>query len=345
MGTTALGREFRSAQSPHPSAVSERRDLSDVLNDWRTETGVGVGLVLLCALWIALAPNFATATNLSLMLAQASVLMVVAVGQTFVILTGEIDLSVGSTIGLTTIIVAALTVKASVAWPLAVLAAVAVGALIGMATGLLRVIWGIPSFIVTLGLLTALQGIAFTISNGVTIAPTPPQLSPLWAGSLIGIATPIWVMIVVVGLGLWTLSSTRYGRRIYAIGGNLEAARRYGVRSSMIKVSVFVIVQLCAVLGGLLYTAQLGSGNATVGRFFELNVIASVVVGGVALFGGQGRLVGTALGVLFISVLANGLTLVGVSSYLFLIAQGLVVIAAVWFAAVQQRRAALRRSR
>jgi ribose/xylose/arabinose/galactoside ABC-type transport system permease subunit len=275
-----------------PPPKSKRRDLTDVFNDWRAETGVGVGLVLLCALWIALAPNFLTGTNLSLMLAQASVLMVVAVGQTFVILTGEIDLSVGSTIGLTTVIVAALTVKASIAWPLAVLAAIAIGVLIGMATGLLRVIWGIPSFIVTLGLLTALQGIAFTISNGVTIAPTPEALAPLWAGSLAGIATPIWVMIVVLALGLWMLSQTRYGRRIYAIGGNLEAARRYGVRTSLIKVSVFVIVQLCAVLGGLLYVAQLGSGNATVGRVFELNVIASVVVGGVALFGGHGRLIG-----------------------------------------------------
>jgi ribose/xylose/arabinose/galactoside ABC-type transport system permease subunit len=241
--------------------------------------------------------------------------------------------------------VAALTVKASIAWPLAVLAVIAIGILIGTATGLLRVIWGIPSFIVTLGLLTALQGIAFTISNGVTIAPTPDDLSPLWAGSLAGIATPIWVMIAVLAVGLWTLSQTRFGRRIYAVGGNLEAARRYGVRTSLIKVSVFVVVQLCAVLGGLLYTAQLGSGNATVGRFFELNVIASVVVGGVALFGGHGRLIGTALGVLFISVLANGLTLVGVSSYLFLIAQGLVVIAAVWFAAVQQRRATQRTRR
>jgi ribose/xylose/arabinose/galactoside ABC-type transport system permease subunit len=332
-------------KSAPPPAAADRRDLSGLFNEWRAETGVGVGLVLLCALWIAIAPNFATATNLSLMLAQASVLMVVAVGQTFVILTGEIDLSVGSTIGLTTVVVAALTVKASVAWPLAVLAAIVIGVLIGTATGLLRVIWGIPSFIVTLGLLTALQGIAFTISNGVTIAPTPDALSPLWAGSLAGIATPIWVMIVVLGLGLWTLSQTRYGRRIYAIGGNLEAARRYGVRTSLIKVSVFVVVQLCAVLGGLLYTAQLGSGNATVGRFFELNVIASVVVGGIALFGGHGRLIGTALGVLFISVLANGLTLVGVSSYLFLIAQGFVVIAAVWFAAVQQRQAARRSAR
>ena len=337
---TATGQRTGPEISLAVPTTSSSRNLGEVLNDWRSETGVGIGLVLLCLLWVLLAPNFATATNLSLMLAQASVLMVVAVGQTFVILTGEIDLSVGSTIGLTTVVLAALTVKASVAWPLAVLAAVAIGVLVGLFTGVLRVVWGIPSFIVTLGLLTALQGIAFTISNGVTIAPTPDALSPLWAGSLVGIATPIWVMVVVLAAGMWVLSQTRYGRRIYAIGGNIEAARRYGVPTAWLKLSVFVVVQLTAVLGGLLYTAQLGSGNATVGRVFELNVIASVVVGGVALFGGQGRLVGTALGVLFISVLANGLTLMGVSSYLFLIAQGLVVIAAVWFAAVQQRRAA-----
>ena len=317
----------------------------EVLNSWRSEIGVGVGLLALCLLWVVVAPNFLSTTNITLVLQQMSVLMIVATGQTFVILTGEIDLSVGSAIGLTTVVIAALTVKLDVPWPVAVAAVFAMGTALGLFTGVLRVVWAIPSFIVTLGLLTALQGIAFTISDGVTIAPTPAALSPLWDGSLMGVPTTIWLMLVVLGVAVWVLTQTRYGRHLYAMGGNAEASRRYGINIARLKVSVFVIVQCCAVVGGLLYAAQLGSGNATIGRMFELNVIASVVVGGVALFGGQGRLIGTALGVLFISILANGLMLLGVSSYVFLIAQGFVVIGAVWFSAVQQQRASRRSHR
>ncbi|KAA9153958.1 ABC transporter permease [Amycolatopsis acidicola] len=308
------------------------------LASWRAELGIAGGLVLLAVLWTAFAPNFASGTNLSILLQQTSVLMIVAVGQTFVILTGEIDLSVGSTIGLTTVVLALLTVDAHVPLPIAIVTVFVMGALIGLFTGILRVVWNIPSFIITLGLLTALQGLAFTLSGGVTVSPLPEALSPLWDGRFLGLPTPVWLMIVVIAAGLWVLRQTRYGRHLYAIGGNTEAARRYGLKVNALRVSTFVIVQCLAVFGGILYAAQLNSGNATVGDQLELDVIAGVVVGGVALFGGRGRLLGTVVGVLFIETLANGLTLLGVSSYLYLIAQGLVVIAAVVFAAVQQRR-------
>ncbi|AOS63390.1 ABC transporter permease [Actinoalloteichus hymeniacidonis] len=333
----------RQPAAPGPAASDRAgtpaRSVS-IWSSWRSEIGVGVGLVLLTLLLSVLAPNFLSGTNLSLLLQQMSVLMIVAVGQTFVILTGEIDLSVGSTIGLTTVVVAMLTAQQNVPLPLAILIVLAMGVLIGLFTGALRVIWEIPSFIITLGLLTALQGIAFTLSDGVTISPMPEGMAALWDGSLLGIPTPVWLMALVVGVGMWVLRQTRYGRHLYAMGGNNEAARRYGINVRVLRVSVFVIVQSLAVLGGLLYASQLNSGNATVGRMLELDVIAGVVVGGVALFGGRGRLVGTLIGVLFISTLANGLTLMGVSSYVYLIAQGLFVVAAVWFSAVQQRRGA-----
>ncbi|MEU6719037.1 ABC transporter permease [Nonomuraea sp. NPDC046802] len=306
------------------------------MTGWRTEAGVGSGLVLLVLLWIAVAPNFLTLTNMTVLLQQMSVLMIVAVGQTFVVLTGEIDLSVGSSVGLTTVLVAVLTVRAGLPLPVAVAAVLAGGVLIGLFTGLLRVIWNIPSFIITLGLLSALQGVAFTVSDGVTVSPIPDGLGPLWDGSLIGIPTPVWIMICTVAAGMWVLRQTRYGRHLYALGGNAEACRRYGINVHALRVSTFVVVQCLAVLGGLLYAAQLDSGNATIGRGMELNVIAGVVVGGVSLFGGTGRLAGTALGILFISVLGNGLTLIGVSSYVFLICQGLVVIGAVLWSGLRQ---------
>lgn len=324
------------AQAERRVAAPAPRPARRPWSTWRAELGVGLGLVLLCLLWTALAPNFTTGTNLTLLLQQTSVLMIVAVGQTFVILTGEIDLSVGSTIGLTTVVVAVLTVHHGLPLIVAVLVVLAMGVGLGLFTGLLRVIWGIPSFIVTLGLLTALQGVAFTISGGATVSPVPDALSPLWEGSLLGIPAPVWLMASAVGLGAWVLGQTRYGRHLYAMGGDAEVSRRYGIDVRAIRVSVFVIVQCAAVLGGLLYAAQLDSGNATIGRMMELNVIAGVVVGGVALFGGTGRVVGTVLGILFIATLANGLTLLGVSAYVYLIAQGLVVVAAVWFTALQR---------
>jgi ribose/xylose/arabinose/galactoside ABC-type transport system permease subunit len=236
------------------------------LTSWRSELGVGSGLVILAIIWAFVAPNFLSGTNISLLFQQMSVLMVIAVGMAFVMLTGEIDLSVGSTVGLSTVVLAALTVQHG--WPLvlAIVVCLATGAVIGLFTGLLRAIWNIPSFIITLGLLTALQGIAFLITNGVTIAPVPSALSPLWNGKLAGIPTPIWVMVVVVALGAWVLHRTRYGRHVYAVGGNPEASRRYGVKVNRIRVTNFVIVQMLAVLGGLLYAAELSSGNATIGQ-------------------------------------------------------------------------------
>jgi ribose/xylose/arabinose/galactoside ABC-type transport system permease subunit len=321
--------------------IADRRMLwrpEGPLSTWRTEIGVGSGLVLLVLLWAAIAPRFLTTTNITLLFQQTSVLMILAIGQTFVILTGEIDLSVGSMLGLSTVVLAALTVQAGVPVVLAIAAVVAMGAVAGLFTGTLRVVWEIPSFIVTLGLLTALSGVAFTLSGGVTISPTPDSLVPLWDGSLLAIPTPVWLMAIIVAVAAWVLRKTRYGRHIYAVGGNPEASRRYGVRVRALRISVFMTSGALAAFGGVLYTAQLHAGNATVGKGFELNVIAGVVVGGVSLFGGVGRLAGTVLGILFIAVLSNGLMLLGVSSYVFLIAQGFVVIGAVWWAALQKRR-------
>ncbi|MHA6631089.1 ABC transporter permease [Pseudonocardia sichuanensis] len=253
-------------------------------------------MALLCLLWAALAPNFTNGTNLTLLLQQTSVLMIVAVKQTFVILTGEIDLPGG--IDDRAHHRGRRRAHAHHDLPLlvAILVVLAMGVGLGLFTGLLRVVWEIPSFIVTLELLTALQGLAFTISGDVTVSPVPDALSPLWEGSLLGIPTPVWLMVAAVGLGAWVLGQTRYGRHLYAMGGNAEVSRRYGIDVRAMRMSVFVIVQCAAVLGGLLYAAQLESGNATIGRMMELNVIAGVVVGGVALFGGTGRVVGTVRG-------------------------------------------------
>ena len=305
--------------------------------DWRTELSLVTGLLILGVLWTIYAPNFLTATNFSLLAQQSSVMMIVAVGMTYVLLTGEIDLSVGSTLGLSGVLLAELTVHRHIPLLMAVVVVVGVAAAIGLFTGILRVRWGIPSFIVTLGLLSALQGAAFTISNGVSISPLPSEMSWLWYGKIAGISLPILMMVVIVAFAAWTLSRTRYGRHLYAVGGNAESARRYGLSIGRLRISVFVLVQCLAAIGGMMFASQLGTGNATVGQGLELNVIAAVVIGGTSLFGGTARISGTVLGVMFIAILTNGLMLMGVSAYVNLIAQGIVVIAAVWWNVIQRR--------
>lgn len=307
------------------------------LRSWRTEAGVGTALIGLCVVWGLVAPNFLTPTNVRLLLQQTSVLMIIAVAQTFVILCAEIDLAVGSMVALAGSLFASLVVQHGWPMPLALGAVAAVGVASGLVIGGLRVLWGIPSFIITLGFLSAYQGAAFSITDGQSISPVPDSFSVLWGGDIVGIPLPIVIMAAIAALAALVLGQTRYGKHVYAVGGNAEAARRYGIRVSTIRISVFVITQCLAALGGLMLTSELSAGNATIGQGTELNSIAAVVVGGTSLFGGIGRIAGTVVGVLFIAVLGNGLILLGVSPYVLLIAQGLVVVGAVWWSVLQRR--------
>lgn len=322
------------------SEQDPRRPLSErlltVLKAWRTEAGVATVLIALVVLWTFVAPNFATSANLVSLLRQSAVVMIIAVGMTMVIIAAEIDLSVGATAGLAGVLFAWLTVEFSSPVWLALAITLAVPALIGVFIGTLRIRWAIPSFITTLGLLTAVRGAGFLISDGISITPLPDGFGVLWNGHLGPVPIPIVVMAIVVAAGWFMLTQTQLGRHIYAIGGDAEAASRYGVNVNRIRVGVFVIVQMLAALGGLIFASRLNAGNATVGQFLELDVIAAVVVGGTSLFGGVGRITGTVLGTLFIATLRNGMVLSGVSPYAFMIAQGLVIVLAVWWSMVQR---------
>jgi ribose/xylose/arabinose/galactoside ABC-type transport system permease subunit len=258
-----------------------------------------------------------------------------------VIIAGEIDLSVGATIGLSGVVFAWLVVKhgvpMSVAFALVALLAAAIGAF----TGVLRVFWAIPSFITTIGLLSVLRGAAFLISEGVSIGPLPSSLGVLWYGHVLGVPLPI-VLAAIVAIVAWIiLSRTRFGQHLYATGGSAETAARYGIPVWRLRIAVFVIVQLLAACGALMLDARLNAGTATNGELFELDVIAAVIVGGTSLAGGTGRIIGTLIGVLFVAVLRNGLVLMGVDPVVFMIAQGFVIILAVWWSML--RRAGGRR--
>ncbi len=324
---------------PVPASLSAppRPDsIRDALGAWRTEIGVAIGLAVLIALFSAVAPNFATAGNVASILRQVSVTAIVAVGMTMVIIAGEIDLSVGATVGLSGVVFAQLIVQLGLPAWLSFVGVLAVAALIGTFIGGLRVMWGIPSFITTIGLLSAVRGIAFLLSDSQTIGPLPNALGNLWFGDVLGIPVPIALMAVTIVLGWFVLSETPFGRHLYALGGNPVTASRYGIPVKRMKIYVFIIVQALAATGGVLIAARLNGGSATVGDLFELDVIAAVIVGGTALTGGVGRMLGTVLGVLFVAVLRNGMVLMGVDPIVFMIAQGFVIILAVWWSMLRR---------
>jgi ribose/xylose/arabinose/galactoside ABC-type transport system permease subunit len=328
---------------PHAAggAGSVARRPGEWLAEWRSEIGVGTALIALIVGLSFVATNFFSLANFASLLTQTSVTAIVAVGMTMVIIAGEIDLSVGSTVGLSGVVFAWLVVKYGMPMSVAFAIVALMSAAIGAFTGMLRVFWAIPSFITTIGLLSVLRGAAFMISEGVSIGPLPASLGARWYGSALGVPLPI-VLAAIAAIVAWiVLSRTRFGQYLYAIGGSAETAARYGVPVWRLRVAVFVIVQLLAALGGLMLVARLNAGTATNGELFELDVIAAVIVGGTSLAGGVGRVIGTLIGVLFVAVLRNGLVLMGVDPVVFMIAQGLVIILAVWWSVL--RRAGGRR--
>ena len=305
---------------------------------WRAEIGVAIALVALCVLFFFTAPNFLSRGNFVTLLQQTSVVAIIAVGMTMVIIAGEIDLSVGATVGLSGTLFAILVVNKGLPMPVAFLAVVVLAVAVGCCVGALRVFWAIPTFITTLGLLSALRGTAFYISEGLTIGPLPESIGLLWYGSFLGLPVPVWIMALVIAWGSILLSAMRFGRHLYAVGGSPVTASRYGVRVNRIRMLVLVMVQVLAAVAGVMLVGRLNSGSASVGELMELDVIAAVIVGGTSLAGGSGRIVGTVLGVLFVAILRNGMVLNGLDPIIFLIAQGLVIILAVWWSMLRNRR-------
>lgn len=310
------------------------------LSDWRAEIGVAIALVFLVVVFSFTAPNFFSAENFVTLMQQTSVIAIMAVGMTMVIIAGEIDLSVGAMVGLSGTLFALLVVQYGVPMTIACLAVVALAILVGCFTGMLRVIWAIPTFITTLGLLSALRGTAFYISDGLTIGPLPASLANVWYGHFLDLPVPVWAMFVTISIGWIVLTQTRFGRHIYAVGGNAVTASRYGVRVNKLRIAVMVIVQVLAALAGMMLVGRLNAGSATVGELMELDVIAAVIVGGTSLSGGSGRIIGTILGVFFVAILRNGMVLNGFDPIIFLIAQGLVIILAVWWSMLKRPQAA-----
>ncbi|MFI6477017.1 ABC transporter permease [Nonomuraea sp. NPDC050663] len=305
------------------------------------EAGIGVALVLLAGFFMVAAPSFATEQNLRNIMTQITLNTVLAVGMTFVILIGGIDLSVGSAMALCAVVSGTLMAGSASAGTLllAILLSMAVGGVVGFVNGFVSEQWRVPSFIVTLAMLNIARGAAERYTGAATIYDLPAALNDFGTLTLAGIPAVFWVALVLVGLGWFVLSRTVFGRLVYAIGNNEEAVRLSGHKTSRVKIACFVIGGFTVGVAALLYMARLNIASPILGQGYELNAIAAVVIGGASLMGGRGSMIGTFLGACLLGVLTNGLLLMGVDDFSRQIITGFVILLAVILDAYRLRLA------
>ena len=300
-------------------------------------------LVVLILVLVIFAPGFATLGNVLNVLRTGAMLGIIAFGMTAVIISGEIDLSVGAGVALAGCIVAycseqlAPTFDYPLAVVIGVLAALAVGIFCGVFTGSIRRWFNVPTFITTLALFTALRGAANLISGGFPLTDLPPWFSFLGAGDLFGIPFPVYVLAVVFVGMQFLMIYTSYGRSVYAVGGNAEAARLSGINVFGVKTIALAITGGLTAVSGILIASQIGSGTGTTATGMELDVIAATIIGGTSLFGGKGRVWGTLLGVLFLGCVTNGMTLLNVNEYWQYVVRGAIILGAVLLNQVLER--------
>jgi rhamnose transport system permease protein len=298
------------------------------------ELGIVLALALLIAVTAILEPRFVETASLRNLALNASIFAILAVGQTLVIITRNVDLSVGSVVGLTAFLTGDLLSKhPGMALPLVFLLAIAMGAACGLLNGFLTT-WGqVPALVVTLGTLYAFRGLAFLWTNGrqVNAEALPNDFLNIGTGTILGVPYLVVIaLVVVVVVGQW-LRDFRAGRELYAIGSNPEGARLAGVRSDRRVLTAFVLAGALAGLGGALFTARFATVDATAGTGYELTVIAAAVVGGVAIFGGTGSVYGAALGALLLGTITSSLIVLRVEAFWQQAAIGALLLIAIAF--------------
>ena len=296
-------------------------------------------LVALCAVAIYLSPSFLQVGNLMNVGRQIALFGIVSIGMTFVILTRGIDLSVGSIVGVVAVS-SAMLLSSGTAIPVVIFLALLMGAALGALNGLGVVFCQMPPFIMTLGTLVMGRGIAMTIANGEpqTLGEATDAFYFLGGGFLLGVPVPIWIFAGVALIAFVVLRSTSFGRQVYAVGSNAEAARLAGIKVGAVLMSVYVVSGVLASLTALITISRLTVGEPTAGTNLELEAIAIVVIGGTSLFGGEGTVIGTVIGAAIIAVIANILNLLGISPFTQQIVKGAIIIAAVMFEVYRHRQ-------
>ncbi len=302
--------------------------------------GILAGLLALIVLFSILSGSFLSVNNLLNITRQVSIMGILSVGMTVAIISGGIDLSVGSTIAVVGVVVAGLLVNFALPVWLVILLGLGVGCLIGAFNGSLIAFAGVPPFIATLGTMTALRGLAYVYTGGYPIYGLPANFGWLGAGYLAGVPFPTILMFVIGAVFYIVLTKTPFGIHVYAIGENEVAARRVGVRVIRTKLFAYVISGALAAVSAIALAARLKAGLPTSGFTYELTAIAAVILGGTSISGGGGSVIGTLLGALLLGVLANGLTLLNVEPYVLEVITGAVIIVAVLVDSLRNRRLA-----
>ncbi|EHU4846777.1 ribose ABC transporter permease [Vibrio vulnificus] len=303
-----------------------------ISKEWLIEQKSLIALLFLIVVVSFLNPNFFTVDNILNILRQTSVNAIIAVGMTLVILTAGIDLSVGSVLALCGAFAASLVameVPVFIAVPTALLAGAALGAISGVIIAKGKV----QAFIATLVTMTLLRGVTMVYTDGRPISTgftdTADAFAWFGTGYALGIPVLVWLMVIVFAAAWYLLNHTRFGRYVYALGGNESATRLSGINVDKVKIGVYAICGLLAALAGIIVTSRLSSAQPTAGMGYELDAIAAVVLGGTSLMGGKGRIMGTLIGALIIGFLNNALNLLDVSSYYQMIAKAAVILLAV----------------
>jgi ribose transport system permease protein len=298
--------------------------------------GTLIGLFVLSAVLWALTPHFLTVSNLLNIAQQTSINAIVAVGMTFVIISSGIDLSVGSLVAVSGVVLGTL-LQTDQPLALAIAASLAVGIASGLVNGALVSWGGLPPFIVTLGMMSIARGAALVFTEGRPVSGFDEGFRTIATGSVGFIPAPVVLMMLVYVMAHVVLTRTTFGRYVYAIGGNEEATRLSGVAVRFHKTMVYGVSGLMSAIAAVILTARLNSAQPIAGMMYELDAIAATVIGGTSLMGGEGTLVGTLVGALIMGVLRNGLNLLGVSSFLQQIVIGAVIVGAVLVDTVLKR--------
>ena len=287
-------------------------------------------VVILLVVYLSWAsPYFFTAGNLTVVGRQIGLALIISVGMTFVILIGGIDLSVGSVVAFVSVLTGVFIVNMGISPIVAVLLALVGGAVVGLVNGSINAFMGIPSFVVTLGMLAVARGLSLGITSGSTISGFPSEFLFIGQGAYLGIPIPVWVAAIVAIAAHLVLTRTTFGRHVYFVGSNEEAAVLSGIRVRRVKISVFVIASTLAAVSGILETARLSVGQPAAGNGYELLAIGAAVIGGASLFGGVGGILGTALGTSLLLLIQNALILLGISAYWQQVFSGVIIVGAV----------------
>lgn len=338
-----------SISDEHSSAAPSSQGVPALSAQLVLRSGLLIAVVLLFIILSLIAPNFLSERNILNVLRAVAFNGIIACGMTLVIISGDIDVSVGAAIAWSSSLLGVLAIENGWNLEVAIVFVLIQGILIHATAGAIRVRWGVPAFVVTLAMFISLRGAARLITNAYPITPFPDYFSFLGGGFILeglpflerGIPVPVVIMLLAFVLFYFISRQTVFGRSVYSVGGNEEAARLSGIPVGRTRITIFAIMGLLAAICGVLISSRIMSGASNIAEGLEFEVIAAVIIGGTSLSGGQGSIAGTFLGVLFIGLLSNGMVLLGIPSFVQEVMRGFIILFAVlisiWQSSLQKQ--------